>query len=392
MHHKDWLPVWRWAIGPLGFNSTCTRNSIIFPHRHTSNTSFISPDGIAFNASMWGPGEPNNLMEAELCIFCCGKNCYDIACSKVASSLCLYNVKPPLLELRGLCSKSLLDRYYYPSSHDREFYWIGTRGTIIAYSQTTFEWIIRIYGNPNILATAQNSFHSLLLGKSTWTVFNDQGCSSAKDFYVNISFSSCPPSGYACDDGLCIDLKYRCDGFDNCLDRSDEFDCHTVKLPVRYNKLVPPPNITVSISLRLLSVNDIKVQEGNVHMAFQLKLKWYDARLSFYNLKEKDTSNILSEKEYEALWRPMVIYRNIEPTLSQEVEKPVITIHQNGNSTLSGSELADRATIFAGNLTYLLWSDISRYLIYSIKKIKNSLTQMGMLHNCKFPNLKGLLK
>jgi hypothetical protein len=342
---------------------------------------------------MWGPGEPRNLMEAELCIFCCGSNCYDIVCSKAASSLCLYNEKPPKLELRGLCSQSLLDRFYYPASHGREFYWIGTRGTIIGYNQTTFEWIVRIYGNPNIMASAQNSFQSLLLGKSTWTVFNDRGCSSTKDFNVNISLSSCTPSEYACDDGFCVGLKDRCNGFANCLDGSDELDCKTVKLAAHYNKLVPPPNITVSVSFCFLSVLDIKVQEGQVHINTQLKLKWYDARLIFYNLKEKATANILSEEEYEEMWRPRIIYSNIEPTLSQQVEKPVITLHPNGNSTLSGSELADRATIFAGNLTELHWSEISRYLLYKIKKTKKILKSNGLAEELKIPQIKGgLLK
>jgi hypothetical protein len=366
LHHKDWIPVWQWATGPLGHNRSCSvDNEIFFPHRHTSNGTFITPNGIAFNASMWGPSQPNNLMEAELCIFCCRNNCNDRACRKVASSLCLFEDKHPLLELRGFCSKSLLDRFYYPASHDGQFYWIGTRGTIIAYNQTTFQWIMRLYGNPNVIATAEESFQSLLLGRSTWTVSNDRGCSSTKDFTVNISFSSCLPNEYACDDGLCIDLKDRCDGFASCSDGSDEIHCQTVKLAALYNKLIPPPNITVKVLFHIRSVLDIEVREGKVHMTIQLNLKWYDPRLSFYNLKEKASLNILSEEEYEALWRPLVIYRNIEPTLSHLIEEPVITLRQKGNSTLSGNELAERATIFAGNDTSLQWSEISRYLVLS---------------------------
>jgi hypothetical protein len=84
---------------------------------------------------------------------------------------------------------------------------------------------------------------------------------------------------------------------------------------------------------------------------------------------------------------------NIEPTPSQQVEKPVITLHQNGNSTLTSSELADRATIFAGNLTELQWSEISRYLLQNRNKIKKILKSNGLSKELKITQIKGgLLK
>jgi hypothetical protein len=311
---------------------------------------------------MWAHNQPNDIWDADVCTFCCSENCYDKTCQKGMSSLCLFDGQRPILELRGLCNESVLDHLYYPASQSGDFFWIGaTRGTVITYNQTTFQWMARLYGEPNIYAVAGVSFQSLLLGKSTWTVSNDRGCSSSKDFRVNVSLSSCKAHEFACDDGRCVGLAARCDGTATCPDGSDEVDCRIVQMTALYNRNIAAPNTTVHVLVHIRDVLDIDVRGGRVRILAQLTLNWRDLRLSFTNLKEKVAVNTLSQEEYEGVWRPFLIYANMEPTVSRLVEEPVITVCREGNKTLSGLEKADRAEIYAGHENSLQWSETSRY-------------------------------
>ena len=143
----------------------------------------------------------------------------------------------------------------------------------------------RLYGEPAIGAYSEVSMQSLLLGRSTWTVYNDRSCSPSAEFSVNVSLSSCRSDQFACDDGHCINLTARCDGTAACLDGSDEADCRLLQLTGRYNREIAPPDTTVGVRVNVRDILDIDETGGRVRILAQLLLDWVDPRLTFLNLK-----------------------------------------------------------------------------------------------------------
>jgi len=44
---------------------------------------------------------------------------------------------------------------------------------------------------------------------------------------VSVGDSQCKPLEFACKNGRCIDLRKKCDGYNDCGDTSDERNCRT---------------------------------------------------------------------------------------------------------------------------------------------------------------------
>ena len=135
---------------------------------------------------------------------------------------------------------------------------------MIRYDKTNELWTMRHAGKASFLATSRASESSLLLGSHFWNVQNDSDkCSmeGKRSYTTKLVLHTCNSDQFACANAFCIVMEKRCDGKEDCFDRSDEQNCEKLIRRQGYKKeLAPIPenggNVSVMFShlIRVLQV------------------------------------------------------------------------------------------------------------------------------------------
>ena len=116
----------------------------------------------------------------------------------------------------------------------------GDKSTVIEYVPGKKTWYMMRSYDQQVIAESSASYGSLVIGNHEWTISNDSKC-SLKTETKTLTLTSCSVNQYTCDDGLCININLRCNGDNDCDDKSDEIQCRKVNIDKSYAKHFPPP-------------------------------------------------------------------------------------------------------------------------------------------------------
>ena len=258
------------------------------------------------------------------------------------------------VNVRGLCSKTSIDRHYLPTSAYNKFAMLGRSSTQIIINGT---WQLNVTGS-NTYANSGAAKMFALLGTHHWKVNNDEGCDGQSVSTELLNFNTCLENEFNCHNGDCINITKRCDGSTECPDASDEKNCVNLVTAVNYNSRIGDTNIdndtTVNTTFYLLHFLNINDNKGYFMIQFAMKMEWIDSRLNFTNLKAKYTQ--LLNKERAQIWQPNLYFVDTNHhDKIVHIDEIAIEKDENYSNLYADSTFLHNELIFPGKTNKLIY-------------------------------------
>ncbi|XP_045129533.1 uncharacterized protein LOC123515136 isoform X2 [Portunus trituberculatus] len=191
-------------------------------------------------------------------------------------------------------------------------------------------------------------------GTKTWKLAGEV-CNILPGTLVNLTLSVCRNDQFTCSDGTCIPLENRCDLRIDCGDQSDEAQCSVVQLPQGYRNTIPPPPtqegspLQVLIYINIIAFPSIVTQDLTYVSTMSLSLQWKDVRLSYLNLKDDRTLNLLFGEAVASIWTPRVFFSNAQGNIFTNLDQGArVEVVRQGTSKPAPPHLTHEMNIFSG--------------------------------------------
>lgn len=228
----------------------------------------------------------------------------------------------PMLNFKGFCYSSKLSWVFYPVNNGSDIIYYGYRNSIMKYVNDS--WIIseRVdLKRDAAIFSMKDAKLEFPVGRKEWHL-NSLEATDCPDWQhvTNFTLSPCRVGEeFSCGSGYCVALSKRCDYSNDCEDQSDEDQCQSLRLNPSYRRENPPSHVLISprikgtrvgVSLQVLSVNRIQIDQGKIDISFQIEIFWVDERLSYFNMaghSEKHLVRDLSIDFLDSLWNPLTL-------------------------------------------------------------------------------------
>ncbi len=131
-------------------------------------------------------------------------------------------------------------------------------------------------------------------------------------------------------------------------------DCETIIAEKSYLQAVPPSShnspTVIKVDIETLQILGISEVDNTISIQLNLALVWSDHRLIMQNLNNRTFLNTLTNKQYDKIWVPKVIFRNTYNSLESLIDdRALMTITRLGDFKLTSQFSLQNAYIFKGS-------------------------------------------
>ena len=96
-------------------------------------------------------------------------------------------------------------------------------------------------------------------------------------------------------------------------------------------------------------VQDIQEVAQYLELKLKITMRWKDARISYYNIKQQQDMNSLTMDEQQALWTPTIVFWNTKEQLRTVNDRNTFaSIEREGNGTMIEKEINEDIEVYSG--------------------------------------------
>ena len=170
-------------------------------------------------------------------------------------------------------------------------------------------------------------------------------------------------------------MSDRCDGIPQCLDKSDENDCNLITIDKHvYNKKYPPRDykeLDVNVQVTIGSIYQLNEMDMTFSSKISLSLEWYDERVTFFNLKPTDFTNLVEHEKASDIWIPPLIFNNTKENVKVVLDQTAeLFVNRRGAPTMVVPSLINEDYQYKGAdniFVYRMNYDLTYNCVYLLK-------------------------
>ncbi|XP_042235984.1 gamma-aminobutyric acid receptor subunit pi-like, partial [Homarus americanus] len=247
----------------------------------------------------------------------------DTDCNKQSCSAC-HTTAGSTWTLRSICEEE--KRMYYFDLVAFPLYFRGYGEYMVEKVGDVWTWYDSITNITKAVLPVQEHLN-YPIGRQTWDI-KDPVCGQESG-KRQLTLSPCTAGEFTCTDGTCISFARRCDLKFDCGDKTDESFCDIVNFPGDYRSKLPPRPVSdlslpISVNVSMDTIN-IDTTTMLISVSYNLRMTWFDNRLTYNNLKALTRLNTVSLDQVEQLWRPNVGFINTDDIQHTVVDQGAVT-------------------------------------------------------------------